>query len=477
MEKKNYIVGIDIGSSNIVMVVGSKDESGKMVVDALVSKPSSGVNAGMIENINQVSTCLKAAKAEIEEEVNIRISEAYAGVSGAFIRCAPLSDHVYIREPQAGISQADVDALFLRMKEVVAPENEEIMERIPQNYTVDSGQEVKDPVGSFGRRLSSTFNFILCEKTPLERLKMVFRHSGLQLAGVYANSMIVSDVVVSADEKSDGVAVVDIGGATTDVAVYHGGIIRHLATIPMGGKAIDYDIHLHGVPERSVEALKKKYGSAIAEFVSEQKLIQIPSMRQRSNGVLRRNLAAIIEARLTDIAEFVRAEIKDSGFAGRLGCGVVLTGGSASIEHIDELFRRVTGLDVRVATAEIGLDETSREQIGSPSHTAAVALLLKGAEQGACSVSERLGGYVPPRPAVTPVVPPVTPSPSHSVPQSPKEPVNKTESESEDIPTQAVNEPQKEPAKSGGGSWFDRVIKTVTDRINNSFDESEDEEI
>ena len=258
MEKKNYIVGIDIGSSNVVMVVGSKNESGKMVIDALVSKPSKGVNAGMVENINQVSECVKSVKAEIEEELGIRISEAYAGISGAFVRCAPLSDHVYVREPQNGISQFDVDALFLRMREVIAPDNEVIMERIPQNYMVDGGLQIKDPVGSFGRRLSSTFNFILCEKTPLERVKMVFRLSGLQLAGTYANSMIVSEAVLSEDEKTEGVAVVDIGGSTTDVVVYHDNIIRHVATIPMGANSINRDIHLHGVPERSVESLKNR---------------------------------------------------------------------------------------------------------------------------------------------------------------------------------------------------------------------------
>ena len=209
MEKKNYIVGIDIGSSNIVMIVGSKNAAGEMVIEALVERASKGVNAGMIENINQVSECVKAAKAEAEERLGIRISEAYAGISGAFISCASLSDHVYVREPQSGISQSDVDALFLRMKEVVAPDNEIIMERIPQNYVVDGVKEISDPVGAFGRRLAATFNFILCEKTPLDRLNMVFRHSGMELAGVYANPMIMSEALLSEDEKMDGAVVVD----------------------------------------------------------------------------------------------------------------------------------------------------------------------------------------------------------------------------------------------------------------------------
>lgn len=482
MEKKNYIVGIDIGSSNIVMVVGSKNEAGEMVVDALVSKPSKGVNAGVIENINQVSEGVKAAKAEVEEELGIRISEAYAGISGAFVRCAPLSDHVYVREPQNGISQFDVDALFARMKEVSAPDNEIIIERIPQNYTVDNGLEVKDPVGSFGRRLSSTFNFILCEKTPLERLKMVFRLSGLQLAGTFANSMIIAEAVLSDDEKSEGVAVVDIGGATTDVVVYHGNVIRHIATIPIGANSINRDIHMHGIPERSVEALKKKHGSAIAESVSEQLLIQVPSVGKSSKGVMRRNLAAIIEARLTDIAEFVKAEIKDSGYANRLSFGVVLTGGSASIDHIDELFQRVTGYEVRVATAECGLDEESRMQIESPAHTAAVALLLKGAEQGACSVSARATGVnftaqpTQPTPSAQPFKAPTTPT----QPRAAANPSPFTSPAAQPTVEQEVNnissdEIQEENGKSGGG-WLGKMLKKVTDGINNTFDNAGDDD-
>ncbi|MBE6210027.1 MAG: cell division protein FtsA [Rikenellaceae bacterium] len=499
MEKKNYIVGIDVGSSNIVVVVGSKNESGDMVVEALVEKASKGVNAGMVENINQVSECVRAAKMEAEEKLGIRISEAYAGVSGAFIRCASLSDHVYIREPQNGISQSDVDALFLRMKEVVAPENEVIMERIPQRYVVDGNREVADPVGAFSRQLSATFNFILCEKTPLERLNMAFRHSGLQLAGVYANSMIVSESLLSEDERMEGVAVVDIGGSTTDVAVYHGNILRHIATIPMGGSAINGDIKMHGIPERNVESLKRKCGSAIAEFVSEQKLIQIPSMGHRTKGVLRRNLAAIIEARLTDIAEFVKAEIKDSGYAGRLSFGLVLTGGSAAIEHIEELFHRVTGYDVRVATATSGLEEDSRSGIECPEHTAAVSLLLKGAEQGVCAVTPKPMGYVAPEPRTprpagypyTASTPTPTPTATHTPSQMPtpattpeqngvgNTPVSDAVAEPNNV-TPSATEGEGSSSGSTGSGWgkFGNMLKKLTDGINKTFDRAdEDDEI
>ncbi|MBP3482725.1 MAG: cell division protein FtsA [Alistipes sp.] len=509
MEKKNYIVGIDIGSSNVVVIVGSKSGSDAVAVEAVVSKPSVGVNAGMIENINQVSEVLKAAKQEVEEELGIRIGEAYAGLSGAFIRCARYSDHVFVREPQDGITKRDVDALFERMQNVVAPDDEVIMERIPQNYMVDGRQEIENPVGSFGRQLTATFDFILCEKTPLERLKMVFRHSGIQLSGVYANSVIMSDAVLTDEEKEDGVAVVDIGGGTTDVAVYYGNVLRYVATVPMGANAINRDIHLHGVPERNVENLKKKYGSAVAEFVSDQKLIQIPSMGHRTKGVLRRNLAAIIEARLTDIAEYVKAELRDSEYSKRLQFGLVLTGGSASLEHIDELFRRVTGLEVRVATAETGIDEESREKIASPAHTAAVALLLQGARNGFCNVSPRPTGAA--RPSENSAVPTAAAGQSTGAQQfgarqfgaqpfggvrsdssSSFKPVGerentygaqvqpatddvRDEAERQNVETDIKNPHRKSETRSG---WFSRALKGTTDAINKFFVEGgEDEEL
>lgn len=381
MEKTNYIVGIDIGSSNIVMAVGLKSADGKVVLKAIAQTPSQGVNAGSIENINQLSECINTVKEEIEKKLNIRITEAYAGISGSYIRCAPLQDHVHVRDYHSGVAQSDVDDLYARMKGVSAPDNEVILEYIPQNFCVDN-REVKDPVGSFGRRLSSTFNFILCNETPLKRLSMTFKRSGLQLTNTFPNSRIMGNPLLTDDERMEGVAIVDIGGFTTDVAVYHGNTLRHIATIPIGGNSINRDIHLHGVPERSVERLKRDYGSAIAEYIPEQKLIHVPSMSHRSNGgVWRRNLASIIEARLTDIAEYVKLEIKDSGYSSKLSYGIVLTGGSSVIKHIDELFQRVTGHNVRVASVDLGEIAESLTDRNDPACTAVVALLMKAAEQ------------------------------------------------------------------------------------------------
>lgn len=500
MEKKSYIVGIDVGTSNIVIVVGTKEESGLINVEAIVSKPARGVNAGIIENYNEAGTVIRAAKQEIEEELGIRITEAYVGVSGAFVRCDRYTDHVFVKEPREGVTQRDVESLNERMRNVIAPENETIIERIPQNYMIDGGQEIKSPVGAFGRQLSSTFNFILCDKMPLTRLDMTFRQLGIKVLGIFANALIMPEAVLTADEKEDGAAVVDIGGGTTDVAVVHGNIVRYIASIPMGANTINRDIAAHGVPERSVEKLKKNYGSAIAEFVPERKLIQIPSMGHRTKGVMRRNLAAIIEARLTDIAEYVKAEIKDSGYAGRISYGLVLTGGSASLEHIDELFHRVTGYDVRIGTPQSGIDSESQEKIDTPAHTAAVALLLAGAKHGACAVSFQPAPQTPPKPepAAQPVQnaatggtttsagyrtptsqpgygPATPPKPQQNRPTA-AEPVAPKSPEAAKPENEKAPEEQQEAKKERVG-WFKRALKETTDAINGFFVNGEDEEI
>ena len=197
MEKKNYIVGIDVGTSNIVIVVGSKEEAGDVKVEAIVSKPARGVNAGVIDNYNEAGNVIREAKQEIEEELGIRITEAYAGLSGAFVRCDRYTDHVFVKEPREGVTQRDVENLAERMRNVIAPETETIIERIPQNYMVDGGQEIKSPVGTFGRQLSSTFNFILCDKTPLSRLEMTFRLLGIKLLGIFANALMMAPIQIA----------------------------------------------------------------------------------------------------------------------------------------------------------------------------------------------------------------------------------------------------------------------------------------
>ena len=392
MEKKNYTVAVDLGCSSVVVAVGEKTPEGAVDVACIVSKPVEGVNAGRIENIELVSHAIREAVSEAEEQLGIRITEAYAGISGDFVRCARHTDHVFVYDPQNGVNQKDVDALFDRMRNVQAPDDETIMERVPQNYMVDDNQEVRNPVGSFGKKLSSTFNFILCLKTPMQRLDMALKRLGIKMLGVMSDALATPEAVLLPDEKEEGVAVVDVGGGVTDVTVYYRNVVRYVASIPMGASAINRDIRTMSVPEKHVESLKQKYGSAVAELAPEDKLIRVNGRTAReAKDILLRNLATVIEARATDIAEFVQQEIKDSGYAGKLAYGIVLTGGSAKLKDLDELFRRVTGMDVRVAVPETGITGESKEKVADAAFSTAVGILLKGAELGGCAVIEHSG--------------------------------------------------------------------------------------
>ena len=489
MERKNYTVAVDLGSSNVVVAVGEKAAEGQMEVASIVSKPVEGVNAGKIENIELVSRAIREAMSEAEEQLGIRITEAYAGISGDFVRCARHTDHVFVYDPQNGVNQKDVDALFDRMRNVQAPDDETIMERVPQNYVVDDNQEVKNPVGSFGKKLSSTFNFILCLRTPMQRLDMALKRLGIKMLGVTSNAIATAEAVLLPDEKEEGVAVVDIGGGVTDVAVYYRNVVRYIATIPMGAMAINRDIRTMSVPEKHVESLKQKYGSAVADLAPEDKLIRVNGRTAReAKDILLRNLATVIEARATDIAEFVLQEIRDSGYAGKLAYGIVLTGGSAKLKDVDELFRRVTGMDVRIASAETGVAEESREKVVDPAYATAVGILLKGAEQGACAVIERPASpasrSAEPRPGFQPRQPQDVPEFRHMPrfqqpaqgPASAAQPASDEDAaargqEREDEQLKApVIEPKR---KRDWGSIFQKTF----DKINKSFTAAEDEEI
>ena len=490
MERKNYTVAVDLGSSNVVVAVGEKAAEGQMEVASIVSKPVEGVNEGKIENIELVSRAIREAMSEAEEQLGIRITEAYAGISGDFVRCARHTDHVFVYDPQNGVNQKDVDALFDRMRNVQAPDDETIMERVPQNYVVDDNQEVKNPVGSFGKKLSSTFNFILCLRTPMQRLDMALKRLGIKMLGVTSNAIATAEAVLLPDEKEEGVAVVDIGGGVTDVAVYYRNVVRYIATIPMGAMAINRDIRTMSVPEKHVESLKQKYGSAVADLAPEDKLIRVNGRTAReAKDILLRNLATVIEARATDIAEFVLQEIRDSGYAGKLAYGIVLTGGSAKLKDVDELFRRVTGMDVRIASAETGVAEESREKVVDPAYATAVGILLKGAEQGACAVIERPASpasrSAEPRPGFQPRQPQDVPEfrhmprfqqPAQGPASAAAQPASDEDAaargqEREDEQLKApVIEPKR---KRDWGSIFQKTF----DKINKSFTAAEDEEI
>ena len=400
MEKKNYIVAVDVGTSEVVVAVGSIADNGELHIEAVVAEPTTGMSAGMVDNSQSVGDALCRARDKAQELTGVAITDAYVSISGKFVRCARYTDHVFVMDSENRISRGDLKALSDRMHNVKASDGEIIMDLYPTTYKGDTGSEMPNPVGCYSKQLSSTYNFILCERMAKDRLMRVFLDAKIKIRNLYAGAAIVSRAVVNEDEMNDGVAVVDIGSGLTDVAVYHGGILRYIASIPLGGAAINSDIHIYDslIPAKTIESLKCSYGSALVEETPDQ-LIEMRNRGRSIKPIQRLNLAAVIEARMTDIAEYVWNEIRESGYAKKLAAGIVLTGGGASLMNADKLFQKVTGQEVRVSCAEMGLSTEEQAKVASPSKTLAVALLLKGMESGACPVG-MLQGSAPVKPAV-----------------------------------------------------------------------------
>ena len=499
-KKKSYTVAIDLGSSNVVVAVGSKREDGTLGIEAVVSKPVEGVKAGRIDNIEQAGNAIREAVAEVESTLGVRITEAYAGISGEFVRCARHTDHVFTYDPQNGVNQGDVDALFDRMRNVQAPDDETIMERIPQHYMVDDAEEVRNPVGSFCKRLSSTFNFILCGKTPLQRLDMALRRLGIRMLGVFPNALATPEAVLSSDEKEER------GGRRG----YRRRRDRRCGLLPgraalRGDDPDGSERHQPGYPfaehsretrresqmqirfgcrrarsRRQADSCERSHGPRSQGYFAAQ-----PGHRDRGPGYRHRRIRA-------------KQEIRDSGYAERLAYGIVLTGGSAQLKDIDELFRRVTGMDVRIASAETGISEDSREAVANPAFATVVGLLLKGAGMGSCNVIEDKAGLSPRRPVPPTSVPGFQPPQPQSRPQpqpyAPTRPSAETvnaayarreaaraesaavEPEAEDAGEDpAPQAPVQEPVKKER-NWRS-IFKRTLDKINEGFNAADDEEI
>lgn len=387
MENKSYIVAVDVGSSEVVVAVGSYGEGGVVNIECVVAEPTEGVTAGLVDNNQIVASALIKARQAAEQKVGVAITDAYVSISGKFVRCARYTDHVFVEDVENCISQRDVNALRERMENVKAADGEIIMDFFPINYKSDMGVEMKNPVGSYSKQLSSTYNFILCERSAKDRFRRVFLDAGIKIRGMYASAAVVAESVVNSDEMQEGVAVVDIGSGVTDVAIYYGGVLNYIASIPIGGSAVNNDIRLFNgyIPPKTVESLKRRYGSAVVSLTPDE-LIQVRKGNRAIKPIARLNLAAVIEARMTDIAEYVWNEIREAGFAKKLSAGIVLTGGVANLKNVADLFNRVTGQETRVACAEIGVATESLEKVSSPNYTLAVSMLLRGAKVGACPV-------------------------------------------------------------------------------------------
>lgn len=402
--KERQIVAVDVGSSNVVIAVGAIEEDGRVNIQGIVSEPIEGVDAGRVVNIELAGSAVRRAKERIESELNIKITEAYAGLSGDYIRCVQVEDFVYVQDEHGNqVTEQDIEELERRMRSVKLPDDrEEIISMKVMRYTIDNKEE-EVPVGAYGHMLKATYNFILCDRNMRDRLNTCFLRQGIKVKEFVPNALISHLAIATDEDIEEGVVVVDLGGGVTDVSVLQRSKVRHIASIPIGADSINNDIRTYGIPANYVENLKRLYGSAVTEVTNDDKIVFQSARRGVPKSILRRNLATIIEARLREIAEWVGREIKEANCGAKFSPILLLTGGGAEMQNIEKLFARELGIDdVRAVYPEYGFTENMTDVITTMAYSTVASLLLFGADRGTCSVA------VGPR-----VTAPVTPEEKH----------------------------------------------------------------
>lgn len=382
------IVGLDIGTTKIAVFVGRKNEFGKIEIIGRGKAESLGVRKGQVLNIDQTVTAIRAAIEQAEAEVNMKINHVTVGIAGQHIRSMQHRGIRIRKNVENEISAEDVRELEEDMFKLVMAPGEGIIHVIAQEFIVDNEPGIKDPVGMPGVRLEANFHIITGNIGAINTLLRCIQKAGLTVQDLVVEPLASAAAVLSDEEKEAGVALVDIGGGTTDIAIFHEKIIRHTAVIPFGGNAITEDVKTaFQIISTQAELLKVKFGSAFAEENKDNEIVSIPGLRGReAKEVSLRNLAGIIEARVEEILYHVMYEINNSGYAGKLGAGIVLTGGGALLRHIIAYTAFKSGRETKLGYPTENLAGNT-DDLKSPMYSTGVGLVIVGMK-----ALERRGG-------------------------------------------------------------------------------------
>ena len=376
------VVGLDIGTTKIAAIVGRKNEFGKVEILGIGKAESLGVNRGVVVNIEQTVASIKTAVAMAADKANVDIGEVIVGIAGQHIKSMQHRGMITRQSLEEEVNQKDIDNLIDNMHRLVMSPGEEIIHVIPQEYIIDSEAGIKNPIGHSGIRLEGNFHIITGQVSAVKNIFKCVDRAGLQTVDLHLEPLASSDAVLSDEEKEAGVVLVDIGGGTTDVAIFYDGIIRHTAVIPFGGNIITDDIKEGcGIIKAQAEQLKVKFGSALSQENQENEIISIPGLRGRPHKEISvKFLAQIIQARMEEILEFVLFEIKSCGFERKLAAGIVVTGGGSLLKHLPQLVMLTTGMDCRIGTPNEHLAGND-DELKNPLYATGVGLVMKGIEK------------------------------------------------------------------------------------------------
>jgi cell division protein FtsA len=459
--KESIAVGLDIGTTKIVAMIGKKNEYGKLEILGLGKAKSLGVARGVVNNITQTTQSIQQAVIDAEENSGYKINDVVVGIAGQHIRSIQHTDYISRGNSDEVITQQDIQALIDQVNKLAMLPGEEIIHVLPQEYKIDGQAEIKEPIGMYGSRLEATFHVVVGQASSIRNIVRCVQSTGIELSGITLEPLASADAVLSQEEKEAGVALIDIGGGTTDLAIFKDGIIRHTAVVPFGGNVITDDIKEGcSIIEKQAELLKVKFGSAWPGENKDNEIVSIPGLRGREpKEISLKNLSKIIHARVVEIIEQVFAEIKAYGHDDprkKLIAGIVLTGGGAQLQHIKQLVEYITGMDTRIGYPNEHLAGNSGEEISSPLFATAVGLVMNSVANNTQSAYKLQASIVEaPQPTIRREVPPVIIE---------EEPEVADEVEEEKPVAQAAKPTKPEVNES----FMDKILGRVKDFLDNA---------
>jgi cell division protein FtsA len=389
--EKNLIVGLDIGTSKVVAIVGEVTPENEIEVIGIGSHPSRGLKKGVVVNIESTVQSIQRAVEEAELMAGCQIHSVYAGIAGSHIRSLNSHGIVAIRDKE--VTTADVERVIDAARAVAIPADQRILHILPQEFIIDNQEGIREPIGMSGVRLEAKVHMVTGAVSAAQNIIKCVRRCGLEVDDIILEQLASSYSVLTDDEKELGVCLVDIGGGTTDMAVFTEGAIRHTAVIPIAGDQVTNDIAVAlRTPTQHAEEIKIKYACALAQLTSPDESIEVPSVGERpARRLARQTLVEVVEPRYEELFTLVQAELRRSGFEDLCAAGVVLTGGSAKMEGVVELSEEIFHMPVRLGLPQYvsGLVDV----VKNPIFSTGVGLLLFGYHNRAMREAEvRMGG-------------------------------------------------------------------------------------
>jgi cell division protein FtsA len=381
-QEQPIIVGLDIGTTKIAAIAGRKNEFGKLEILGFGKSSSNGVKHGQVLNIDETIKAIKAALDNcLASNPGLEIDEVYVGIAGHHIKSLQTRGDIVRHDTQDEISQFEIDQLIKDQYKTYIPAGDQIIDVIPQEFTVDNFQNIPNPIGYGGVKVGANFHIITGDRNAIRSINRAVERSGLTTKDLVLQPLASAAAVMAAEDLEAGVAIVDIGGGTTDLAVFYEGILKHTAVIPFGGENITHDIKTGlGVLKTHAEQMKVQFGSALANEAKANAFITIPGLRgMPAKEISMRNLSNIIQARMSEILDFVTYQLKQVGLDNRmLNGGIVLTGGGSQLKHLIQLTEYSTGLNARIGYPTEHLAAGHMEELSKPMYSTCLGLILKG---------------------------------------------------------------------------------------------------